>query len=300
MSDTMSGVAYLAFTVENPGPSTRDSSLFQQSYTLWFLRKLFEARVLDTSYCKYGSDYRKHTAFITNIPRLRLHRPCASTKKHPRSVQMLSSKEKNSIPEPLLHTLLAAFMEEGAVRGCRRFHVIDVFSGWESMRSACKNFKVGSEIYHEMMRRLQRLDCEDMAVWLRVCSCPISYAAVDMTSKSLERREKVRYITCNGGKRRLVTRSFETTQPEYEEDFMQHKDFLPSLIKQEYAKLKQLEQLDEHNGNVAILLHMSPPCTTFSLAGLQTHRKRDGSLSELAVMHDKLCSKMFCELYHCN
>lgn len=283
-------MVYLAFTVENPGPSSRDSSLFQHTSALWFLRKVPQARVLDTSYCKYGRDYRKHTAFITNMPRLRLLRPCLNSKKHPRSVQSLSSKEKNSIPEPLLHTLLAAFMEEGAARGCRGFHVLDVFSGWESMRSACKSFKVGSNIYHETMRRLQ--DYEDMAVWLRVCSRPISYTAVDMTSKPLERREKVRYVSCKGGKRRLVTNSFETTLPEHEEDFMEHKEFLLNLIRQE---LRQIEESDE---TVAILLHMSPPCTTFSLAGLQTHRRRDGSLSDLAVMHDKLCTKMFRELYN--
>ena len=62
--------------IENPSGNSK-VGLFNERRPFYGWR----LRTIDTSYCKYGRPFRKHTTFVTNVPTLTLEPPCSS--EHP-------------------------------------------------------------------------------------------------------------------------------------------------------------------------------------------------------------------------
>jgi len=296
----------LSFTVENPGPSKRPKSLFVQPYTLEFL-KLDGVRTIDTSYCKYGEPFRKDTTFITNLEEgFCLERRCEGrfvctgkkrNRTHDSSVQDVSNPcSKNAIPERLLHELLAAFVYEQALLGCREFHVIDCFSGWESFRRACETFKPGAEAFKRLAERLSVDErTSDMALWLKIAQRPVTYSGFDAQNHRTGTEERVQYVPVQGGKKRVVKQTVVKTDPLYVGDFLEMPDMLPKLVAAEALAIRERARSPKDKP-IAVLLHASPPCTTFSQAALYVHRPSGEPLSELAVRHDELVKKLLSEI----
>ena len=295
----------LSFTIENPGPSLRKKSLFTQPYTLEFLERLKSnnVRTVDTSYCKYGDPYRKDTAFITNLKTLELESQCTGpftcpmkrrNSVHECSVQDISNDcTKNSIPELLLHELLATFMIEQALLGCRKFHILDFFSGWESVRRACDSFR-SSKAYAHVVEELSKYEsASDMQVWLRVTRRPVTYCSFDAQTHSLG--VETVYVKYGNSQRRVERQVRNHTDPKYVGDFLELDRMLQKVMVAETSFLRDVFNL-QPDVKIAMLLHASPPCTTFSQAALQKHRPNDATPSELANRHDRLVTKLLHEI----
>jgi len=183
-------------------------------------------------------------------------------------------------------------MIEQALLGCRKFHVIDFFSGWESVRRACDSFRT-SEAYMHVVNELSKYEsASDMQVWLRVTRRPVTYCSFDAQKQSLGVEE--RYMK-RGNSRRVETRVRIHTDPKYVGDFLELDAMLQKVLTTETAFLRDVFNLDP-DVKIAMLLHASPPCTTFSQAALQKHRPNDAPPSELANRHDKLVKKLLHEI----
>lgn len=101
-------------------------------------------------YCKYGHPIQKRTNFWTNMPwhpRLKCKKDCewflrpnCRTGRHQVSIgghggMGLSPKLKNNIPHQLLDELLRVAMAHSDLSGKGRPWVLDLFSGYQSLRS---------------------------------------------------------------------------------------------------------------------------------------------------------------------
>lgn len=141
------------FVFENPGGSKLwDHPNIKPLYT----RNLEDgpndyrlASLVETSYCHYGWPYQKGTSFLTTLLDLRLAEPCPRNKcptvrkrgKHDVSVRGGSSqKERNSIPETLIHAVIDAWVARHPSK--KHFMFFDMFAGWCSVCKAVRSWRL--------------------------------------------------------------------------------------------------------------------------------------------------------------
>lgn len=115
---------------------------------------------LTSSYCKYGENYRKNTSFLTSLSAVGLLPPCDATNRceysmkepytHPRTVQDVTDKaERNHVPVLLNFDLLRAFVTKHRHEGIKHFLVMDIFSGWGSVKKAVQQFKTSKDMQRD-------------------------------------------------------------------------------------------------------------------------------------------------------
>lgn len=233
-----------------------------------------------TSYCKYGKEYRKNTTFLTSISALAL-RPvcggescCLATRNggpHPRGVQGCPAAEKNSLPVALVHALLRTFTAKHRAQGRRIFILLDVFSGWGSVAEAAseEHLRANGVLLPDETMLVHTNDLVPTRTDGR------ADADLDMSKFDLNflvRLAFLRHATALG--RTLGTNL---------EKFQIGEISLPQLLSIE---------------GIAMLLHCSVPCTTYSKSACTTHRA-SGQItakSTLAEKHDGLIDKLTTDL----
>lgn len=221
-----------------------------------------------TSYCKYGTPYRKNTCLLTSLSALALPPPCAAGApcavrqadgQHPLDVQGCSAAMRNSVPAELTRALLRAFVARQRALGRRVFVVADLFSGWGSVATAAAAavdlLGADERLFvwtNDIARRAdhpadQHLDMQRFGVRLALRICLVQ----------LEERLQAAGV---------------------------------NLPRHRAADLSVA--LDAER--VAVLLHCSVPCTTYSTAAGDTHRAAGciEPTSELARSHDALVRTM--------
>lgn len=313
----------LEFTVENPGIDDRARSLWNQPYVVEWLTLWKEVvQVVPTTYCQYAQYPEKKqplkpTSIMTTFQTLQLQRPCTPSRPCPElcdpqsggrhSVQIrprdgsqasLSQCERNAIPERLTHQILATWIGSKWKSGFRNFLLVDVFAGWGSVKNAVATFANSPEA-NSMVEELSALGADDSTdLALRrvlAISNPLSllhYAGFDAVDQRVAFREPTlaekRQSAAQNRKRTRVSVNVDT---KYIGDYMKTPNPILNIIAAELAELTDLDV-----DRVAIWIHASPPCTTFSMAGLATHRPADGPVSALADEHDRLVKKLLAEL----
>lgn len=229
------------YVVENP----LDGHLWQLPCTQRLLERSDKdepcgliAKLMRTSYCHYESDSQKRTGFLTTLVEVQLEAPCPSNPcgadKHT-PWESLGTRERNSIPQSLIHQFLVAWMAKTPTN--KKLVLIDVFAGFGSVETA-----VGWSNAHSERQ-------------IHICSNDI-----------LKRRDALY-------------------------DFDMEKFDLTVL--ESFALMRGGWSRE----NTSVLLWMSTPCTTYSIAGLFKHRPKEGSISELAASHDKMNDALFTQLY---
>lgn len=311
------------FTVENPGIDSRVNSLWSQPYVVqWLDMWKGLVRVVPTTYCQYAhypecKQPNKPTSIMTTLASLSLEQPCTKSRPCPElcdprsdgrhSVQVsqrereqtsLSQCEKNAIPERLIHQVLAAWIGSKWTEGYRTFLVVDVFAGWGSVKKAAATFANSPEA----MRMVEDIensgdnDYSDLALRrILAVSNPFSllhYVGFDAVDQRLAFRApttaETRYDAAHDRKRKRVGVYANT---KYIGDYMDTANPILNIIGAELTELTAMGM-----DRVAVWVHASPPCTTFSTAGLAVHRPVNGPPSSLANEHDELVKKLLAEL----
>lgn len=98
-----------------------------------------------TSYCMYGTPYRKHTTFASTFQGIRLMPQCSNTEGHTSCGRQQHQEiptdlaARNSVPEAIVHTFLdkwrAKHKDHKPV-----FQFIDAFAGWGSVEHAVRRY----------------------------------------------------------------------------------------------------------------------------------------------------------------
>ena len=314
------------FTVENPGIDNRVKSLWNQPYTTQWLDRWGDlVNVVPTTYCQYAQypeskQPHKPTSIMTTLPTLPLQQPCSAKRPCPElcdprsdghhSVQVsqrdgaqssLSECEKNAIPERLIHNIIASWVGSKWEDGYRNFLVVDVFAGWGSVKNAVATFANSSEATH-MVDTIQgrdyndNNDSSDLALRriLAVLNPEslVQYVGFDAIDQRIKFRDptrtEMRHDSAHGRKRKRIG---VHTNTKYIGDYLDTPHPILNIIGAELATMNSIGV-----DRVAVWVHASPPCTTFSLAGLATHRPSNGPASDLANEHDQLVKQLLEEL----
>lgn len=228
-----------------------------------FVKQLLErfpywTRCRGTSYCKYGTDYRKRTVLISSL-KLRLAPPCPNpacvhlkrAKTHPRSVADLCSAEKNSLPQGLVDAILDQWMTDAAERHAtvRTYLIIDVFSGFGSVSAAIRS------------RQLP-----DVHVFGND------------------------FVDRNGGD---TTFDLSADSPFTLASLVWLACFKMGVAVSEYTDITTMLE----DRQITVLFHLSTPCTTYSTNGMSHHRNQDRSpKTSLARAHDAMNTALLSEL----
>lgn len=285
------------FTIENPASSklwlqtcVRDlydpqwSELWNPEMNQRLLDRTVQYRLvgrypctrLTTTYCKYGTDYKKPTTILTSVSAIGLkpvcskEQPCAVSSEtypvHPRTVQdVVGRGERNQLPASLTHDLLEAFCAKHRAQGAKAFLVIDVFSGWGSVSRAVEQFATTLPPDERII-----VYTNDIIKNRALHSCNLD---IDV-GKTIDPLDI------------LVRFALVTTQATLEE-VSPHRLYLDKNAGEPVSQVMR-------NAGVACLLHCSFPCTTYSTAAGSTHRsagERDPT-SGTGLLHDT----MLCEL----
>lgn len=252
---------WMDFSFENPL-----DGLFKDMNMVEEMMREFRGRVFrrDTSYCHYGYDYRKRTVFISSIRNFNPKQACQGNPceffkklgKHPRGVVDCGSKEKNSIPAPLVEKLLGSWMQQNP--DAEKFLVVDVFAGYGSVPSA-----------------VAQLKRDDPAKWGAVAVFTndiATYRGAFEPNSDLDMLHAdplaLLHLAVFGGK----------LYPEAKEEAKRYEGDPLAWAKQE---------------KLAVLFHCSTPCTTYSVDGMAHHRETDGrpktiEALEADVMNERL------------
>lgn len=307
-------VGAIEFILENPGSDTRQQSLFTQPYTLEFIQK-FGLSVHNTSYCKYPGNSKsdgpgtpqKHTGILTSLKGLELFPRCSKddpceellgrynkvhkaqiSRRDGQSGASMHDKEKNALPEALVHSILKQWIISKWKVGYRDFLVLDAFAGWGSVKSALSKIPKKWITLDDLEDDLP--DRTDLFIRSAVGQPNdlVSYVGFDITQRRIGVRNRT--MAEKRLKRPLSDTERVLTDTDHILDYL-NPDMNPimSILSQELERHKEC-------GKLAVLVHASPPCTTFSTAGLGNHRPQDGHLSALACDHDELVKKLLGEL----
>ena len=241
---------------------------------------------VSTSYCKYGANERTHTTLLTSLSQLRPDPICTwecpcplegNGEGHTECVQECTASMKNTVPSGITHAVVRAFIEKHRLQKCKVFLLVDVFSGPGSVANACDEAE---------LRKAQVLD-EDEHFFVHtndsVTHRSWAHADLDMNQFDLEMR---------------IRSAFE-----------HHSEALDSLgislnkkppLSRVFGGDALIADLVEtlRTEGVAVLLHCSIPCETYSLAEGGKHRVEGGiePASELAKAHDALVARTIDEL----
>lgn len=317
--DILDKPGMVEFTVENPGVDQRAKSMWSQPYMLqWLARWEGLVRVLPTSYCQYATNKQqpnKPTSIMTTLAGLQLERPCGlrhpcpemrNPQSHGRhAVQVrqceggtpLSQCDKNAIPECLIHRVLATWIGSKWKEGYRHFLLVDAFAGWGSVKNAVTTFPTSAEanlLFQAMEHDSQHESGEVALRRILARANPqslISYTGFDAIDQRLGYRDltltEKRHDALRQRKRARVSVHTDT---KYIGDYLETPNILLNIIGAELASMER--------DRVAVLVHASPPCTTFSATAIAKHRPSNGSLSDVAIEHDRLVQKLLMELEH--
>jgi len=150
------------FTFENP----RDGRFKDHPDVKRMLEEFSHSvKLVDTSYCHYGSPFRKSTIFVTSLMNLQAQPPCPSN-------PCESRKEfRNSIPGGLIDCVIDAWVGLHVVK-MRAYIIIDVFSGWGSVekrvrvRQAAGSLPLSVKVYSNDIVKGRGANFDmDMSVW---------------------------------------------------------------------------------------------------------------------------------------
>lgn len=238
----------ISFSIENP----KSSKLFKMEC----LDFLGARKLVTTSYCSYGFEYRKNTSVLTSILSMKL-RPVCTHETHRGEVQGCPQSQKNSLPAGLTRDIVKAWVRSHAHdTSIQSFLFVDAFSGWGSVSAA-----------------VAPLATE----WGRDIRCYDN----DMCSQR-HHHSPNNTITLESQNSFDVLMAFALQRCFPERVAVQAVQGVPLWI----SELKQRR--------IAVLLHASFPCTTYSTAAGNSHR-RAGCLaphSKLGNTHDRLLEEM--------
>lgn len=230
-----------------------------------------------TSYCKYGAAYRKNTTFLTSLSELRLRQQCSSScpcpalrrgDKHPELVQGCTASKKNSIPQTLVHEVVATFLEKQRAEGRKVFMLVDVFSGWGSVADACSEHQLRAA---GVLRADERFFVHTNDI---VATRPGVWVDTDLDMSRLDVATLVRFAC------------------------VRHADALYKLGVEKVHEPSASLASELAAMGVGVLLHCSVPCTTYSVAAGNAHRNKGdiAPVSDLAKAHDALTARTVASL----
>lgn len=214
-----------------------------------------------TSYCSYGFPYRKNTSILTSIEGLSL-RPCCKHSSHDSDVQGTLGAQKNSLPSGLVHDCIRRWINTHKdLNTVKTFLVVDVFSGWGSVSRAALDFE--PEAKSIVPGANYKVFTNDMS-----CRHHGHLPNVDITLNSPGSFDVL-----------LAFAILKVADPDFKVSEIAG---VPKWV----ARMKQ--------EGIAVLMHISFPCTTYSTASGSTHRKSKQTQphSELGKKHDALLSVM--------
>lgn len=247
----------LAFTVENPLESK-----LRQLPAMRRLLAIEDVRLWPTSYCHFGAEHRKRTFVVSNVPALLLPAPCptppcthARRGAHPVSVRGGLSQAERNALPEQLVVALAAAWER-ATPWARHRVVIDVFSGFGSVGEALEKSRPSwSVLANDVVRGRSHLDL-----------------LVDAGG----RHDQLHILVALGAlKARRANAQLDAAWRA-----------LPSGT--ELARAL-------HTCHLAVWIHLSTPCETYSVLGGDVHRSK-GSFApktEKADRHDRMNTALF-------
>lgn len=228
---------------------------------------------LTTTYCQYGLDYAKPTTILTSLSAIGVRPPCcdetlcAHGGKHLRNVQQCTApEERNQIPEELTRVLLEAFVAKQRARGAVAFLVVDVFSGWGSVARAVEACAPETmAVYtNDVVRKRKAGHITDLDLDMALLQSLDAVLRFAMLSR-------LEGLGSAGLEARRLLEASEGVPP--------------------------MEEVLRRSG-IAVLLHLSFPCTTYSTAGGSTHRAKGdrAAASPLAQQHDTMLEALVGEL----
>ena len=256
---------------------------------------------LTSTYCKYGEVYRKPTSILTSLAAAHLKRACSKATpcvhsyttwpKHPDTVQAQRQDARNHLPEELVFDLLDTFVARHRRLGAHVFVCVDVFAGWGSFGRAADNYAdcrltpserlltYANDISNRGDRR------PDINLDVIIHSSLIAILRLALVKMQVELDEALH--ASRSGVRDMKA-FFELENKLRTTEFPDEKD--------DYACAALSEAL-KHAG-IAVLFHVSFPCTTYSTAAGSTHRERlcIAPKTPLAVAHDKLLKHIMTQL----
>lgn len=239
---------------------------------------------LTTSYCRYGTTYQKPTSILTSISGLALLEPCSTAgrcssfdfteNKHRQTVQETTNQaERNQIPQALTFALLDAFVAKHRARNINTFLVLDLFSGWGSVSRAAKDFAT------QMMTITNGRNAGGLVVFTN-----------DLVRTRANHHETDLDLSMQHGSGMVqLALRFALVCCAKDLEAAGAAGDIKTLL-QKHDTIEAVLQ----SAGIAVLVHCSFPCTTYSLASGGTHRKRKTHLpcSAIGSEHDS----MLCEL----
>lgn len=240
------------FVFENPA----DGKLWD-SDAMGLLYGPYTKRV-DTSYCHYGTPYRKRTTFFTSLTNLKLvaacpGNPCPHASRHATGVADCTSQVQNSIPCGIVWSVLDAWLAKDAAcvhqvgRDYDYFVVLDVFKGFGSVQKAVNEYDKSRDIL---------------------------YVGNDIVPSRADDADSL---------------SFDVSKPPQFEILL---DWALVKLRQRIARMQgvfddETPPIVDH-GCVRMLLWLSTPCDTYGPQGMSRHGRCSGELSAKAKLHDAM------------
>jgi len=231
----------IEFVFENPA---RPGRLWTQPFMEALTSDVAWVATHTTSYCKYRSEYRKSTTFVTSLVDVKLLSECTPQsrcsyswheKRHATGVQGQPLEVKYSVPELLTRELVRAWVEQTPWAKERLF--LDVFSGFGSVVNAVKG-------------RADRHPEWNIQTWANDINSHVHLnSVIDMSlEKSLDM---------------LLHCALEEKYPN---------------LKLTVSPDSWGEYL--FTQNTSVLIHLSTPCQTYSTASGNTHNDRNVGLAK--------------------
>lgn len=248
----------LDFSFENPDGKFKELAAVQQ------LLKDYPAlvKLVGTSYCHYGFDYRKRTVFVSSLPNFKPTPPCPDVKcywiasgvPHPGTVLACGSAQKNSLPPQLIDELINSWRSRQSGKATA-YLLIDVFSGWGSLEArVAEKKRVGQ--------------------WLDLRTYSNDIVQRDHTDITLDMSADSIWSAAT-----LLAFAVDKHWPNDTQTRRAHPGGIIGWINEQ---------------KIAVLFHCSTPCDTYSLVGLKSHRV--GSTLEpktqMASDHDAMNAKL--------
>lgn len=220
-------------------------------------------KMVGTSYCHYGYAYRKRTMFVSTLtnfdpveacplfPGKTRGKMCAdveSGKNHTNTVGDCNTAEKNSLPPGLIDELIDSWRDRHKGTASK-FLFIDLFSGWGS-------------IVNRVADRKRIGDWKNVYVYSN-----------DLNNK----REHTPNVNFDMGARSYFDVGSVLG--------VAIRHLWPDLI---YDLTSETEYKWLEKNKIAVLVHCSTPCLSYSLNGKAHHRPKGEQISKEARAHDEM------------
>ena len=238
---------------ENP----LDGKLWE-SDALQLIKGSFTKRV-DTSYCHYGTPYRKRTTFFTSLVDLKLispcpANPCPNSTNHEMGVAECEACVQNSIPMPIVCAVFDAWMAKHTLstretgREYDYFLLIDVFKGFGSVQKAAQEWNENHK---------------DRSIF---------YVGNDIVDARVDDPDTLNFDISRLGQFEMLI------------------DWSVLKLRQHLARVQ--DEDDEpppiDRGRVRVLFWLSTPCDTYGPQGMGHHGRVSGRLTKKARQHDAM------------